>query len=184
MFINDKSLGMQGLDPLSILKKKPAGTEEGPPKLPDLGGALKLPQEKLNMSETKKGTAQLLFKDDLKAMRENWVSASKSGKPISSISDAIKNGKSPTVAVYEYMKTQGYSKEQMSNVADFMEEAMKHGAVKDSKDENLIGRKLGDVLAIGLKEKGITEKQVETIANGDFSVSAYVSLVKDGQPIA
>jgi hypothetical protein len=181
MFINNKSLGTNGLDPMSILKKKPAGTVEGEPKKTAPDGEGKQPQEKLDVSETKKGSAQLLFKDDLKGMRENWVASSKSGKPVKEISEAVKNGKASSAAIHEYMKAQGYSKAQMANVAVFLKDVMNNGTVSESKDAKITGRNLVDVMNDGLKNKGITEDQVKLLANGDFSAAAYLSLVKDGQ---
>ena len=184
MFVNNnnKSLGTSGLDPLTILKKKPEGTVEGPPKNPMDAGA-KQPLEKLSVSETKKGSAQSFLTGDLKSMTENWVSASKSGSPVKEISAAVKNGKAPSAAIYDYMKAKGYSKDQMANVAVFLKEVMKHGKVSESKDANLMGRNLLDVMVDGLKDKGITEDQIKILANGDFSSAAYLSLVKDGQSI-
>jgi hypothetical protein len=183
MFINNKSLGTNGLDPMSILKKKPAGTVEGAPKNPVSDGEAKPSQEKLSVSEAKTGSAQSSVKDDLKSMREGWLSASESGPPVKAISEAVKNGKSPSTVIYEHMKAKGYSKEQMANVAAFLKDVMQYGKVSESDSENLLGRDLVDVIKDGLKNKGITEEQIKMLSNGDFSCAAYVSLVKDGHPM-
>lgn len=190
MIINDphKSIGSKGLDPLNILKKKPAPTE-GPwlPKAPIVKNppdhSLALPQEQLSVSETKKGTAQLSLQDDIQTMQKNWIQAGKTGKPVTEIQKAVQGGQSPATAIYKYMKANGYSKEQMNKVANFLESVMKHGKLTDSRNNNLIGKNLIDVIADGIKEKGISDKQIQLLANGDFSFNAYLSMVKDGQSI-
>lgn len=190
MIINDpnKSLGMKGLDPLSILKKKPAveqgaeGLPKGPLKNP-LGDLFALPQEKLSVSETKKGTARLSLQEDVQAMQSNWIQAGKTGKPVTEVQKAVQGGQSPATAIYKYMKARGYSKDQMDKVANFLESVMKYGKVTSSRNDTLTGRNLIDVIADGIKEKGISDKQIDLLANGDFSFNAYLAMVKDGQSI-
>ena len=98
-----------------------------------------------------------------------------------------------TVAIYatvlsslsEYLNKNGsLSREQRNQVANFMEQVMKYGTVKDSREQNFVGSNLIDVMKEGIRDKGITEEQVQLLANGDFTVQAYLGLVKDGQSIA
>ncbi|PIQ27174.1 hypothetical protein COW36_16610 [bacterium (Candidatus Blackallbacteria) CG17_big_fil_post_rev_8_21_14_2_50_48_46] len=184
MIINDpnKSLGMKGLDPLSILKKQPLDAQPKGPVLEK--DPFQLPQEKLNVSEVKKGTAQLFLKEDLQGMQDEWHKAAKTGKPVAEVQNAVREGQSPATAIYKHMKAQGYSKDQMANVAKFLEGVMKNGKVESSRDGNFVGRNLIDVISEGIKEKGISSKQLDLLANGDFSVNAYSAMVKDGQSIS
>ncbi|MGE3727527.1 MAG: hypothetical protein AB7I41_18350 [Candidatus Sericytochromatia bacterium] len=191
MFINNKSLGTNGLDPMSILKKKPAGTVEGAPKNPESQGASQAPKEKLEVAKTPGGSSQPVFSsDDEETMKNNWLELGKTGgAPIKSISEAIKNKQSSTAAVLDYMKAKGYSKEEIANVGEFIKKVStyeskdnKGGEIdfKDPKTGSVTKRKLLDVLVEGLKTKGINDQQLKTLANDGFSFNAYTSLVKDG----
>ena len=179
-----KSPGMiKGLDPLSILQKKFTVAQSSAPTAAPAEKELAPPQEKLNLSVVKKGTAQLSLTDDLQAMQQNWVKAGKAGNPVKDIQNAVRNGQSPATAIYKYMKAQGYSKQEMNNVAKFLENVMKHGKVESSRNSNLTGRNLMDVISDGIKDKGISDKQLKMLAQGDFSFAAYTGMVKDGQSI-
>lgn len=191
MFINNKSLGTNGLDPLSILKKKPAGTVDGGPKNPETSSAPKAPQEKLEVTKTPGGSSQVVFQSkDIEGMKENWLKlGAKGGAPIKAISESIRNKQSSTAAVLDYMKAQGYSKEEIANVGEFIKKVStyeskgnKGGEIdfKDPKTGSVTKRKLLDVLVEGIKTKGINEQQLKTLANDGFSAEAYASLVKDG----
>ncbi len=191
MFINNKSLGTNGLDPMSILKKKPAGTVEGAPKNFESKGASQEPKENLEVTKTPGGSSQAVFKaNDEESMKKNWLAlGEKGGAPIKSISEAVRNKQSATAAVLDYMKSQGYSKEEIANVGEFIKQVStyeskgnKGGEIdfKDPKTGSVTKRKLLDVLMEGLKTKGINDKQLKTLGNDGFSVNAYVSLVKDG----
>ncbi|PIQ27173.1 hypothetical protein COW36_16605 [bacterium (Candidatus Blackallbacteria) CG17_big_fil_post_rev_8_21_14_2_50_48_46] len=132
----------------------------------------------------RRGTAQVSLGDSLQEQTQRWDQASQ-GHQIPEIQMAVKNGKSPTIALSEYLNKNGsLSREQRNQVANFMEQVMKYGTVKDSREQNFVGSNLIDVMKEGIRDKGITEEQVQLLANGDFTVQAYLGLVKDGQSIA
>lgn len=132
-----------------------------------------------------KATATLSLPElSTKEMQKNWDTAAK-GAPAKGIQSAVAEGSSASVAVAKYVKgnPDKFDSTQRNRIADFMQDVKKFGKV-DSKDSNLTGKDLIDVINGGIKDKGITEDQLEAIANGEFNVAAYADMVKDGRSIA
>ena len=60
---------------------------------------------------------------------------------------------------------------------------MKLGKIESSRNSNLTVRNLIEVISDGIKDKGISDKQLKMLTQGDFSFAAYTGMVKDGQSI-
>jgi hypothetical protein len=162
------------------------GLKKTPPPIqtPDNNTSHTLSQgETLQVKSNGSGSAQPSLGNSVQTQMQQWKAAAK-GTPIPEIQTAVRAGKSPTIALSEYLNRSGQlNREQRNQIASFMEQVMKHGSVSDSRDSRLLGRNLIDVMTDGVREQGITREQLDLLANGDFTLPAYLGLVKDGQSI-
>lgn len=138
--------------------------------------------EERQKAEANQGTA-MGISSFITNQKAGWEEAGK-GTTIPEIQMRVQQGADAANAIYEYLdKNTNLSPEQWDNVTRFLEGVMSHGNV-ESQNPRWDQTSLHNVLNEGVSEFGITEEQVNLLAEGDFSVASYVDMVRDGKPIA
>lgn len=110
-----------------------------------------------------------------------WGDARKSGKPVD-FSQAPKDSKLSHVIFLKdengYAKK--YSPEQQKNISKFMQDVQ---AQSNKLNDSTQKGKILYIMDGGIADKGITDKQMDMIADGHFSAASYIAMVNKGNPI-
>lgn len=139
-----------------------------------------IPKDHAQTSESKQGSATGTIKKDPEAQIDAWKNAAK-GEKI----DFSKMPKSESkIAVINYL-IKDYSAKNLDageqkQVQKFFSDIMS----KSSKlDDPLKRKEILNIMADGIKSKGLTKDQMDMVASGKFNADAYISLVNKGEPI-
>jgi len=135
--------------------------------------------EKLEKNAGPQGTAQLLAVDTGSEI-EAWHSARSEGKPID-FSGANQESKLGRVI---FLNAEGpyskrYTPEQRKNIECFMKEVQ-------PLYNRLNASHKGDILKLmddAIKTHGLSDKQMDLIADGKYSAQSYVTMANNGEPI-
>lgn len=162
------SLGVKQAD------KASAAEQQKTPKQPKPVSAHSIEKgESREAAIVKQGTAQISLPKSDEAQVNAWIQASKSGHSID-LGDMGRSERAPVFALQDHiMSTFGKDSIETKNAFAFIR------GVENAEGPDAIGH-----MADRLRDKGITEEQVEMLTNGDFDPSAYVSAVENGQPVA
>jgi len=154
--------------PKAVDNTKPLPAQEKP-----VGAHSLQNKDRAEASEQKMGTAQLSIAKDGQITIEKWQAAGKGPKlDLGPVKNDSKLAHLNQVMEHINKKYPPNSKE-IANVREFMKDITKEYGNKD----------INFILSEGIRNIGITEKQIDMLAKGDFPASTYVAMANSGQSI-
>lgn len=137
--------------------------------------------ESLEKSAAAQGSAKASA-GDTSGEIDDWNAARSKGAPID-FSAAPKSDNKLASVIFlkdENGYAKKYTPEQRERIKGFMQEVQ----TKSSKLNDTAQRgKILYIMADGIDKKGMTDKQMDLIADGKFGASSYIAMVNNGDPI-